>query len=518
MTLKDRYGFGGFSGTPPSEPNLSTPPPPPPPGIYVTCHSTSKGIGHYSQYNLCYTLTFLLGRGLLDVGMNSFLLSAVSPSEAEPKTPALSEEHVAQCKTDLISSYKKHKCLADVHDSAINFEDIFTNLTVGPPRFVPNESLYRFTDLFSIDNSWGIQKRVMVVGESGAGKTALCAKIICAWMNGEAFQQFALVVLVPPADAHEKTIGAVAKTYLSDSNPLNPVTADKLNEYSRENPDKVLIICDDFDHCNWQFNEDSPSSSESESRAKTSRSDDLNIINILSSDPLETCSVLVTCNPEKKNQTDLFFGKVYAVVVWVGGFRKENIYEYIHNYFKNYEQRANTCSLIQTIKENNVLEESLYLKCMSWTPTYVRLLCLMWEVMDIHKREKIKIQTFSQFLKEIFHFLKEDFVEKKYENADDRRQLRERLRQDFVKINKIAYDLCDERDRNNTTSIEQHFESCQESMKTAIEIGILTEEKSHISWEKRGISIQTHKKCNISFTHQLFQDYMAGEVFGVIIY
>ena len=29
MTLKDGYGFGGFSGTPPSEPNLSTPPPPP---------------------------------------------------------------------------------------------------------------------------------------------------------------------------------------------------------------------------------------------------------------------------------------------------------------------------------------------------------------------------------------------------------------------------------------------------------------------------------------------------------
>ena len=27
MTLKDRYWFAGFSGTPPSEPNLSTPPP-----------------------------------------------------------------------------------------------------------------------------------------------------------------------------------------------------------------------------------------------------------------------------------------------------------------------------------------------------------------------------------------------------------------------------------------------------------------------------------------------------------
>ena len=29
MTLKDGYGFGGFSGTPLSEPTLSTPPPPP---------------------------------------------------------------------------------------------------------------------------------------------------------------------------------------------------------------------------------------------------------------------------------------------------------------------------------------------------------------------------------------------------------------------------------------------------------------------------------------------------------
>ena len=39
MTLKDRYGFGGFSGTPPSEPNLSTPPPPPPPPPRVSCYS-----------------------------------------------------------------------------------------------------------------------------------------------------------------------------------------------------------------------------------------------------------------------------------------------------------------------------------------------------------------------------------------------------------------------------------------------------------------------------------------------
>ena len=32
MTLKDGYGFGGFSLAPPSKQHLSTPPPPPPPG------------------------------------------------------------------------------------------------------------------------------------------------------------------------------------------------------------------------------------------------------------------------------------------------------------------------------------------------------------------------------------------------------------------------------------------------------------------------------------------------------
>ena len=31
MTLKDGYGFGGFSLAPPSKQHLSTPPPPPPP-------------------------------------------------------------------------------------------------------------------------------------------------------------------------------------------------------------------------------------------------------------------------------------------------------------------------------------------------------------------------------------------------------------------------------------------------------------------------------------------------------
>ena len=48
MTLKDRYGFGGFSGTPPSEPNLSTAPPPPPRAYEVALRTvvTTASINH----------------------------------------------------------------------------------------------------------------------------------------------------------------------------------------------------------------------------------------------------------------------------------------------------------------------------------------------------------------------------------------------------------------------------------------------------------------------------------------
>ena len=38
MTLKDGYGFGGFSLAPPSKQHLSTPPPPPPGVVVMHAH------------------------------------------------------------------------------------------------------------------------------------------------------------------------------------------------------------------------------------------------------------------------------------------------------------------------------------------------------------------------------------------------------------------------------------------------------------------------------------------------
>ena len=45
MTLKDGYRFGSFSGTPPSEPNLSTPNPPGKLAAKVSNPFPNKGYG-----------------------------------------------------------------------------------------------------------------------------------------------------------------------------------------------------------------------------------------------------------------------------------------------------------------------------------------------------------------------------------------------------------------------------------------------------------------------------------------
>ena len=63
MTLKDGYRFGGFSGTPPSEPNLRypppPPPPPPPPGVVVV-GSVIRPLNFCLSSSLCLSRLWVL--------------------------------------------------------------------------------------------------------------------------------------------------------------------------------------------------------------------------------------------------------------------------------------------------------------------------------------------------------------------------------------------------------------------------------------------------------------------------
>ena len=431
-----------------------------------------------------------------------------------PGPTPLSEEQVAQCKADIISSYQNYKCLAP--DSPVNLAEVFTNLTVGPPRNIPNEPLLKYNDLFVGANNGESGERVMVLGNSGAGKTAVCAKIVRDWMNGDGFDQFTMVLLVHQL-IQNVTIGEIAKALLSDT---NPVTVDQLNVYITENPDKVLIVCDGLDKFidviwqshDWQLSEDNSQSSDSESIEDVSQAshdsesseDDCLISSILLSDQPEDCSVLVTCNPSNLHvNLNGFFDRKY----WVGGLRNENLSECIQNYFRDDKsQLANR--LIQAIEESDVLTESLNLARFTWTPSFVRKLCLMWAEIDENERENVRcVQTFSWLFTKVCTFLKEHNVQSKTGNSVVAQN------EHLMEFSQVCYEKLLDNPQNRTFK-EQDFEDCQEGMNTALEIGLLTKENGVITWEKVGTKSQTNTNCPVSFTHKLFQDSLAGEYFA----
>ena len=117
----------------------------------------------------------------------------------------------------------------------------------------------------------------------------------------------------------------------------------------------------------------------------------------------------------------------------VGGLTNLNLHWYIKDYFKNDLER-DASRLLQVIKENDVLAEILDFKYLTWTPSYARELCLMWEHVYEEEREEVRgIKTISEFFKKTFKFLKEYYVKKNSENAEVRKELHARVKNGTLK-------------------------------------------------------------------------------------
>ena len=121
-------------------------------------------------------------------------------------------------------------------------------------------------------------KRLLLQGEGGAGKTTLCSKIAWEWVNGRHFTEFEMVFVIALRKSKKKSVGEIAKSYLSDNNFVEPT---QIDAYILSNPDKVLLIFDGLDELDADF-------------------DDLcEIIQILVLKRHMSCKVLVTSRPWK---------------------------------------------------------------------------------------------------------------------------------------------------------------------------------------------------------------------------
>ncbi|XP_030848657.1 NACHT, LRR and PYD domains-containing protein 12-like [Strongylocentrotus purpuratus] len=447
------------------------------------------------------------------------LESQTKPPSAESQTKPLSPELVDRCANDFKSKYRSTVCKIRADPlgptSIVQFEDLHTDLVLQEEHGT-EKRLLDYNDILNLKVNGEFPKRIMVQGEAGAGKTTLCAKIAWDWIEGRHSSHFVWVLIVPLREFKQHTIGQIAKSYLAKD---NPTTVSQITEYIRSNPDKVFIAFDGLDEVSgkimktkscesqptdrMQLQPSQPSVTSSEACGSSSETGDIGLVDILCSDQLASCSVLVTTRPWRavEIRLDGDLTKLYTFI-HVEGFNRENLSVYIHKYFPKNADKAN--QLIQFTSENDVISED-----MARYPIYVAMLCLMWKELDEQTLKEVKsLKTFSQIFKTMIAFLKEHYAQKKVKNVGSP-SLLAYLKKIDVLLGPIAKQALTGLLENTLVFSEDDFKIYPESKDTACRVGILSQE-DRITAVMDTYERHSHVQLPVFFPHKLFQEYMAG--------
>ncbi|XP_030844010.1 uncharacterized protein LOC115925017 [Strongylocentrotus purpuratus] len=481
----------------------------------------------------------------------SLFLKRTGPPITMPgsQTQPLSPDLIKRCADDFKLKYRTTLCKirADplIPTSTVQWDDMYTNLVLEKDDRQCKRPL-EYKDLFDLKVNGEFPKRIMVQGEAGAGKTTFCAKIAWDWINDSpVVPKFVWVLVVPFREAKQYTIGEIAKSYLSKD---NPATACQITEYIRSNPKDVFMAFDGYDEFDGKIIQQTKAGSKSEchqpksadqtkARSKSkknknkrqklthpksssptsatlqprvnsaeasgssSKRGEIELRDILCSDELAACPVLVTSRPWKVKEIrwDDSLSKQYTFM-HVEGFSKENVEVYIHKYFQ--DDVATAEQLIQLTKDSDIISEN-----MAPYPIYIAMLCFMWRELGDEKQEKFKsLQTFSQIFDEMFEFLKVHYAQKKITDLDSPsfQAYRSQIEKLMEPVAKVAFLGLQE---NALIFKEGDFEQSSDSIETACRVGVLSQEKKLSSINDKS---SPFVQSSIFFPHKLFQEYMAG--------
>ena len=394
----------------------------------------------------------------------------------------MSDEQLQQCKQDLKELYRTHLCKIQTDPLDVNtlmvLDDIFTSLSLaedvlGKEMKKPIET----KNLLQTEVNGAYPKRLLIQGEGGAGKTTLCSKIAWEWVNGRYFTEFEMVLVIPLRTSRMRTVGEIAKSYMSDSNFVNPL---QLNSYILSNPEKVFLLFDGFDELHAGLE------------------DQCDIIQILTVKLFKSCKVLVTSRPWKADliRQDSDLRRFYAFIT-VEGFSKANISVYIHKFFT--QDTTSAGELIQLMEDNDVISEN-----MAPFPIYTAMLCHMWKDFNNERRKAVrKLQTFSQLFDEMIGFLMDHYIAKGGEGSvqDRRREVRNIL----TDIGEAAFKGLQE----SQMILNEKYFTDPNIIGTGCKFGVITQEKKLPSRRERRGNGDTNE-LSVVFPHKLFQEYIAG--------
>ncbi|XP_063971342.1 uncharacterized protein LOC135158027 isoform X2 [Lytechinus pictus] len=228
---------------------------------------------------------------------------------------------------------------------------------------------------------------------------------------------------------------------------------------------------------------------------------DITVEDILCSDELRTCPVMVTSRPWKANEIrgSSSLRNRYTFI-HVEGFGRENAKVYICNYFKDTEATAD--EFIQLFESNDIISEN-----MAPYPIYISMLCHMWRVLDDNKKEEWKaFQTFSEIFREVFEFLKVRYVQKEIPDLSSPlfNTYRSEIEKLLEPIAKVAFTGLQS---NNLIFNEGDHKQFSDYVETACKVGVLSQEKKLSSIHDKS---RPFLQSTFFFPHKLFQEYMAA--------
>ena len=420
----------------------------------------------------------------------TFLHVGVVSDDFQPITV----QQLEACVKDIKDFYRTDLCRIQPDpldsDTSYDFDEICTSVKLYRKCLRGKEQReLSYEDILSPDAGPRRPKRILVQGEGGAGKTTLCAKMALDWANGNRFQEFQMVFVVPLQDAQDKTVGDIVKTYLSDRNQVQPR---QLDLYILKNPDKVLLILDGLDEC------------------KNVLDTKQEIGDIVYSRRFKSSLVLITARMWIVDQLkhDPAIKKHYTFIT-VEGFSQSQLISYIRRYFVDKTEEGE--KLIKFVEENDIIRDYI-----SPRPMFAAMLCTMWRDSRDEGRKMFRtMETFSEFFTRMVLWLGDHYISKHVSHDEEERfnAFRQRLDSTLLRIGEVALNGLIE---NRCHFSKDEFDKSGYVVHLGCEMGMLTKEM-----RRAGTDAQGRKRLptsTVQFPHRKFQEYAAGKYLAQLFY